>query len=286
MRYVPRETVKYIEEKITEYECRYDICVLLWFVRKSFMRGLERKSSDLDIVFVFTDVCHKKMIFERADRRVEIQCWNLEDILDIIITNRERAFKDRAFRIYYKEDFFKHYILDYYNGFYCGLGSALAGDRNGFLDRCEKNLWRIYEPLVPAWMFYLELKEQLGNLKEGYFLSLNEFLNAVWCGLEGIHLMEGGRPWEADIKQLSSAYFDNRDYELVCCMVSYFKNTVQKQSNFLNSGKVNRILNELSDRLKIKIDTYKRKDADIKKDIAEIKEYADVVRKYEGDKSV
>lgn len=259
MKYIPKETLEYIQRKKEEYEKRYRISVCMWFVRKSFMRGLERGSSDLDIVFVFTGNEKQKMIFERADRRIEIQCWNMDDILDIIKTNKKLALKSKEFEVYYKEEFFKHYILDYYNGFYCGLDSGLSGYEDTFLKEHREKFWKLYEPLVPVKMFYLDLKSLIDSFENGYYVSLNEYLGGVWNGLAGLHLLDGGSPGEVDITELSSKYLDSENHFLICRLVAYFKATVQKQSNFIHSKELKEILLDLQSRLEKQMDAYQVK---------------------------
>ena len=43
----------FVKSKITEYQDLFQIEVLFWFVRKSTIRGLGRKASDLDLVFIY-----------------------------------------------------------------------------------------------------------------------------------------------------------------------------------------------------------------------------------------
>lgn len=272
MNSIPKETLEYINQKKDEYEKRFDIIIWMWFVRKSFLRGLERVSSDLDIIFVFTDTQKKKMIFERADRRVEIQCWNMDDILDILGKNKIEAMKNKGFSVYEKEEFFRHYILDYYNGFYCGLDSKLSGYRDGFLEKFGEKLWELYEPLVPVKMFCSDLKELIKNLENGYYVSLNEYLNGIWNGLAGLHLMEGGSPSEVEIIELSRKYLAKEEYSLISSLVSYFKKTVQKQSNFSSSKEMLKILYMLRDRIEKQIERYQVKEVDVEAVIALIKE--------------
>ena len=272
MNYIPKETLEYINQKREEYEKRFDITIWMWFVRKSFLRGLERVSSDLDIVFVYTDARKKKMIFERADRRVEIQCWNMDDILDILGKNKIEAMKNKEFSVYEKEAFFKHYILDYYNGFYCGLESRFSGYRNRFSGKCIEKLWQLYEPLVPVKNFYLDLRALLANLEVGYYVSLNEYLNGIWGGLAGLHLLEAGNPSEVEIIDLARKYLDREEYDLICSLVSYFKKTVQKQSNFSNCMEMRTILYMLQSRLEKKMEEYQVKTINVEEIVTEIKE--------------
>ncbi|MCM1258669.1 MAG: hypothetical protein NC307_12545 [Roseburia sp.] len=272
MNSIPKETLEYINQKKDEYEKRFDITIWMWFIRKSFLRGLERVSSDLDIVFVFSDTEKKKMIFERADRRVEIQCWNMDDVLDILGENKIEAMKNKEFSVYEKEEFFKHYILDYYNGFYCGLDSGLSGYRDGFLEKCREKLWELYEPLVPVKMFYSDLKALLKNLEYGYYVSLNEYLNGIWSGLAGLHLLEKGKPAEVEITELARKYLDKEEYLLSCRLVSYFKKTVQKQSNFLSSREMVKILYDLQEKLEKQMDGYQVNEINAEAVITAIKE--------------
>lgn len=272
MNSIPKETLEYIIQKKDEYETRFDITIWMWFVRKSFLRGLERASSDLDIIFVFTDAQKKKMIFERADRRVEIQCWNMDDILDILGKNKIEAMKNKGFCVYEKEEFFRHYILDYYNGFYCGLDSELSGYRDGFLEKFREKLWELYEPLVPVKMFYSDLMALIKNLENGYYVSLNEYLNGVWNGLAGIHLIGGGSPAEVEIIALAKKYLAEKECSLICSLVLHFKKTVQKQSNFANSRKMGKILVDLESRLKVQMEQYQVKDVNTGEIIICVKE--------------
>lgn len=275
MQQLSLETRNYIENKKTEYEEKYQVKMYMWLVRKSFLRGLGRRSSDLDIAYIFDNRGQEKIniLFERSDRRVEIQCWSIQDILEIIAENKNRALKEKYFCVYYKNQELRHYILDYYNGFYCGMKSELAGDYDGFWNKCEESIWNLYEPLVPAMQFYTDLKAQAEKLKKGYLLSLNEYLNAVWSGMAGLHLLQGGMPGDVEILKLAERYLDADDMGIIHRLVHYFRKTIQKQSNFGNRPELNRILYELLYSLENQIDVYQVKQADIPANINVIQKY-------------
>lgn len=275
MQQLSMETLNYIANKKKEYEERYQIRICMWFVRKSFLRGLGRRSSDLDIVYVFDKKGPEKIniLFERAERRVEIQCWNIQDILEIIVENKRRALQNKYFEVYYKNQELRHYILDYYNGFYCGLKSELAGDYEKFWHVCEKSMWNLYEPLVPTMQFYTDLKTQIEKLEKGYFISLNEYLNAVWSGMAGLHLLRGGMPGEVEVLKLAEYYLDTDDSRMIQELVHYFKRTIQKQSNYSNQQVLNEVLYKLFRSLENQINAYQVKQVDTLGSIAVIEEY-------------
>lgn len=263
------DIIQYVEGIKEEYEKNYHIQILMWVVRKSFLRGLERRTSDLDVVFIFQnlDLQKKKIIFERANRRIEIQCWDIQDILEIIIENKRLAIKAKDFKLYYKNDEFKHYILDYYNGFYAGWESGLMRDYYGFKQKCGEQIWNLYEPFVAAKMLYAELLGQVKRIEWGYWLSLNEYINAVWSGMAGLHLLGGGSPSDIQIESLMKRYLEEKDAVLLKKLVFHFKQTVQKQSNYCNMSELNGIQKDLLLQLEKEMDLYRINELDIEKEV-------------------
>lgn len=275
MQQLSLETLQFIDEKKREYEEKYTIRIYMWLVRKSFLRGLGRKSSDLDIAFIFDDLGEQKhkILFERSKRRVEIQCWNIRDILSVIVENKQRASKDRFFSLYYENQELKHYILDYYNGFYCGFDSGLAGDYYQFWERCGNSFKNMYEPLVVARMCYNDLKAGQERLEKGYWISLNEYLNAVWSGLAGCHMLSGGSPGNVEIIDLIGKYADSNDRDELFSTVHYFKKTIQKQSNYGNILNWSGVLKTLLDKLEKKIYMYEVQSVNVEQNILIVRNY-------------
>lgn len=286
MRELKDYALEYIHSIKKDYEKRYHIQILMWVVRKSFLKGLERRTSDLDVVFIFQNMDFEKktIIFERADRRVELQCWDIQDILEIIAENKRRSLYGKEFQPYYKRDEFKHYILDYYNGFYIGWESNFMQDYYGFWQSCGKHIWNLYEPLAAAKILHLDLKSQIERAETGYLLSLNEYINAIWAGMAGIHILEGGKPFDVQVKSLAEQYLEIEDAKLFLEMVGYFKQTVQKQSNYCNREDLNRIMKELEKRQEQETKTYMVKELDIDKELLGIQDkLKEVGKRYEND---
>lgn len=280
------EIIEFVSNVTKEYEKKYNIQILMWAVRKSFLRGLERRTSDLDIIFIFQnlDSISKKIIFERAYRRIELQFWDIQDILEIIAENKRRSIQGKDFKPYYKNDELKHYILDYYNGFYVAWESNLMRDCYEFKLYCGKQIWNLYEPLVAANMLYLDLNRQIVRVQEGYWLSLNEYINAIWSGMAGIHLLSNGRPSDVHIESLAKHYLEKKDEELLLKMVVYFKRTLQKQSNYCNLEELNYIMKQLQRQLEEKMEHYQVKELNIEKEIADIQiRLKEVKKKYEDE---
>lgn len=286
MKELTDEIIEFVGAVKTEYERRYHIQILMWAVRKSFLRGLERRTSDLDIVFVFQnlDSTNKKIIFERAWRRIEMQFWDIQDILEIISENKRLAVQGKDFKPYYKNNEFKHYILDYYNGFYVGWESNLMRDCYDFKQYCGKQIWNLYEPFVAAKMLYLDLCGQIARVEMGYWLSLNEYINAIWSGMAGIHLLNNGSPSDVHIESLALLYLEKKDAELLIEMTAYFKQTLQKQSNYCNLEELNHIMKQLQCQLEQKMELYQVKEWNIEKEIMDIQEkLKEVKKKYEDE---
>ena len=272
MKELTKEIIQYIGAVKKEYEKRYHIQILMWTVRKSFLRGLERKTSDLDVVFVFQnlDSKKKKIIFERANRRIELQCWDIQDILEIIAENKRRSLQEKEFCPYYKSNELKHYILDYYHGFYAGWDSALMKDEYGFCQNCGKHIFHLYEPFVVANMLYLDLKGQCKRVEMGYWLSLNEYINAIWSGLAGLHALSNGRPSDTQIRFLAETYLNGEEAKMLLSYVAHFKQTVQKQSNYCNMEALNQMLLDLKLRLEKKMKQFNIQEIDIEKELLDI----------------
>ncbi|MCI8881322.1 MAG: hypothetical protein HFH28_11455 [Clostridiaceae bacterium] len=278
--------VQYMGDIKAEYENRYHIQILMWVVRKSFLKGLERSTSDLDVVFIFQslDSRKKNIIFERADRRVELQCWDIQDILDIMAENKRRALLGREFQPYYKSNELQHYILDYYNGFYIGWESAYMQEDYGFRQRCGRHIWKLYEPLAAARLLYLDMNGQIQRAETGYLLSLNEYINAIWSGLAGIHILSGGKPSDVHVKTLAEQYLPSEDAKLLLALSQHFKQTVQKQSNYCNLPELNRIMKELQEYLEQKMKSYQPQEQNIEKELMGIqKELKEMRNLYEDE---
>ena len=271
MKELSHTILEYATNRKAEYEKKYHIQVLMWFVRKSFLRGLERSTSDLDIVFIFQslDSSPKKILFERAMRRIEIQCWNIQDIIEIIKENKIRSMQKES-EIFYKQDIFKHYILDYYHGFYIGWESHLMQDCYGFQKYCGQYIWNLYEPLVAVQILYLDLIEAIDRVKTGYLLSLNQYINAIWAGMAGCHLLNGSKPCDIDTDILIPHFLQEDDARMFHKMVGHFKQTYKKQSNYCNLEELNQILEELKYSLEENIQDYEVKNIDVDGEIKKL----------------
>lgn len=269
MKELTNEIIEYVEGIKEEYEKKYHIQILMWVVRKSFLRGLERRTSDLDVVLVFQNLDRQKkqIIFERANRRIEIQCWDIQDILGIIVENKRLAIEGKNFKPYYKSNEYKHYILDYYNGFYAGWESNLMRDCYGFRQYCGEQIWNLYEPFVAAKMLYLDLRGQGERIETGYWLSLNEYINAIWSGMAGLHLLRGEAPADIQIESLMQRYLQKNDAEFLEKLVIHFKQTIQKQSNYCNMQELNCIIKDLLYRLEKEMEIYQVKELDIENEV-------------------
>lgn len=270
-----QEIITYIEKYKKDYEQRYNITIYHWLVRKSTLRGLGRGTSDLDVAFLFKNNSDEKrtIIFERADRRNEFQCWSIDVLLEIIEENRRRAQTSKEFRVYNKDSVYEHYILDYYNGFYCGVGNSLNRDYKGFMENCGESLMKLYEPLVAFRICFNAYTAVVKNINSGYMISLNQYLNGIWAGLASIHFLKGGLPGDVNIKELAQLYLCNSDAELISKLVDYFRGTIQKQSNYCNISEINTIMTYIGDIANKEYMSYKVNEIDIEKEISNIKKY-------------
>lgn len=272
-----QEIVTYIEKYKEDYEQRYDITIYYWFVRKSTLRGLGRSTSDLDVTFIYKNNSNEKrtIIFERADRRNEFQCWSIDVLLDVIKENRRRAQECKEFQVYNKDSIYNHYVLDYYNGFYCSFGNSLKKDYKEFLSHCEIPFLKLYEPIVAARLCYQDYIAVIKKLNVGYMVSLNQYLNGIWAGLASIHFLQGGMPGDVNINDLAQRYLNNDDAELIAKLVSYFRSTIQKQSNYCNIMELNKIMNTIGELAKNVCDSYQVKIIDMDIEISNIQKFID-----------
>ena len=267
----------YIDKYKQDYEQRYDITIYYWFVRKSTLRGLGRSTSDLDVVFLFKNNSSQKrnIIFERADRRNEFQCWNIDVLLEIIEENRRRAQENKEFEVYNKDNIYEHYILDYYNGFYCSMGNCLNKDYYDFRQWCEDVFMKLYEPIVASKICYRDFISVTKKIKAGYMISLNQYLNGIWSGLASIHFLKGGLPGDVDINYMAELYLNKEEAELVKKLVQYFRKTIQKQSNYCNLSEINELLKSIGRLANDTYEYYKVEPIDIDKETDKIKKFID-----------
>lgn len=272
-----QEIIEYVEKYKNEYERRYDIKIYYWFVRKSTLRGLGRRTSDLDVTFIFKNNSNEKrsIIFERADRRNEFQCWDIEVLLDTVVQNRKRVQKSKEFEIYNKDSIYVHYVLDYYNGFYCSFGNSLRKDYCNFLMNCEKTFLKLYEPLVASKICYQDYISVVKKVNCGYMVSLNQYLNALWSGLAGIHFLKGGMPGDVKINDLARCYLNSVHADLTIRLVQYFRGTVQKQSNYCNLIELNSILASIEEMYNREFESYEVLSIDIDKEVENIRRFID-----------
>lgn len=260
-----KSALEYIEARKKEYEERYNISIYTWFVRKSSIRGLQRETSDLDVVFLFSQQANTnwKIIFERADRRCEFQCWDLSAIMDIVVENKKRAMENSNFEVYMGSAEYAHYILDYYNGFYCSIGNTLKKSYYNYDAQIEPLFTLLYEPAVVAKLCCADLDTVITKLKTGYQLTLNQVVNAISSALIALHALNGNMPGEADIIYLSKIYLLREDAERVQQLVQVFRSTIQKQSNYGWFDEDNKILIYLREQIEIKLLDYKVNTVDV-----------------------
>lgn len=271
------EIITYIDKYKQDYEQRYDITIYYWFVRKSTLRGLGRSTSDLDVVFLFKNNSSQKrnIIFERADRRNEFQCWSIDVLLEIIEENRRRVQESKEFDVYNKDNIYDHYILDYYNGFYCSIGNCLNKDYYDFRQQCEDVFMKLYEPMVASKICYQDFILVIKKVKAGYMISLNQYLNGIWAGLASIHFLKGGLPGDININHMAELYLNSEEVELVKKLVQYFRKTIQKQSNYCNLKEINEILKSIGRLVDDTYECYTVEPVDIDKETDKIKKFID-----------
>lgn len=272
-----QEIVMYIDKYKQDYEQRYDITIYYWFVRKSTLRGLGRSTSDLDVVFLYRNNSCKKIniIFERVDRRNEFQCWSIDTLLEIIVENRRRVQENKAFNVYNIDNIYEHYILDYYNGFYCSIGNCLNKDYYDFMQQCEEAFMKLYEPMVASKICYQDFASVIKKIKAGYMISLNQYLNGIWAGLASIHFLKGGLPGDININHMAELYLNSEEAELVKKLVQYFRKTIQKQSNYCNLEEINGIMKSIGRLADITYECYEVELIDINKETDKIKKFLD-----------
>lgn len=240
-----QELIEYIERHRIDYEKRYGIKIYTWFVRKSTIRGLSRKSSDLDVVFLFLDDKDKfKLIFERADRRNEFQCYSLKDAWKLLLDNKKNVMESADFKIVEASDTLKHYVFDYYNGVACSIGNPYIYRNPEYVD-FENLVKECYEPLVAARQLFKEGEDIYRKLEIGYEVSLNQMINALWSVNAAITILCGRDPGDVDIRNMRMEYLSPEEKNRIIKMVAFFKKSNQKQSNYSRFSDEKKILRKL-----------------------------------------
>lgn len=240
-------TYNYINEHKIEYEHIYGIKIYAWFIRKSTIRGLGRKSSDLDVVFLFLGNKKKySIIFERADRRNEFQLYSVSDAWKLMIENKKRVLSNKGSDLYEVSPMYTHYVFDYFNGIACSIGNRFKYAEESYLS-FEKLLTKVYEPLCAAKQLADEAKLIRDRLRVGYEVSLNQMINSIWAGIGATMLLNGSLPGTLDIRSMHPPFISEQEQVQINSMVLKFKQSVQKQCNYGRFGEERMILEKALD---------------------------------------
>lgn len=224
----------FIEARRIEYQEMFQIEVLFWFVRKSTIRGLGRKASDLDLVFIYRSMNPKpvKILFERYEKRNEIQCWDIVDVISCI-KNKTKTFYQMEKDVNEDETkLFEHYFLNYFDGFYVGLFSDQRGYCFDFEEKLLPAFSQVFEPQIIIWDILNEVNKVQKKWNQGYFFSISEVLNQVWSILFCMDLLYKGLGARVNIDLLVMEYLDDNLVAEVKKYLGIFRQSLHKQSNY------------------------------------------------------
>ena len=246
----------FVKSKITEYQDLFQIEVLFWFVRKSTIRGLGRKASDLDLVFIYRSMNPGpvKILFERYEKRNEIQCWNIEDVFACIRKKVEIFYQGGKNNGDEETKLFEHYFLDYFDGFYIGLFSDRKGYGYHFESKMLPVLKQVFEPkiIMQDILNNIDLIQRKWN--QGYFFSIGEVLNQVWSILFCKDLLYKGLDAQVNIDALIMEYLDDDLVAEVKEDLRIFRQSLHKQSNYGRYSQLFSMIFALSEQLKQQMD--------------------------------
>lgn len=223
-----KEIITFINNRLQKCEQFYNIKVLAWFPRD---RGIYRKNSDLDIVFLFKRGFNSNCsaIHDIIEYGFDFWGWNIEDAVKTLAISNENYYSKAGKEI---EDIYlsKEHArggLGYFGGVYWMVGNTCT---NGIGKEIENTLLNIMEKRIIVNYLIKGIAKRIDILEYEGRLSSYEYLNSIWRILLGKGIMEGNLPGKTDFKYLLKSYADECILDPVNDLWKTYENALGKHS--------------------------------------------------------
>lgn len=222
---------RYIDERMKRCEEIYDINVIAWFLRD---RGMPRKNSDLDIVFLFKNRADRKCraIHDIKGYGFDFWGWDIYDALETVTRSHEYFYLNPSAEledIYISEEH-KRGGLGYFGGLYWMVGNQQVGGNTFFLSDGVALLNSLMERKIVVNYMMAPLKARVDKMCYMNGMSSYEYLNTLWRLELSRSILEGGKPGETNFIELANRFIEGETLLHVKSLLHVYRDSLSKYS--------------------------------------------------------
>lgn len=193
----------YIGERMKQCEEVYHITVIAWFLRN---RGILRKNSDLDIVFLFKNKNNGncKAIHDIIGYGFDFWGWDIYDAYETILRSHEQFYMNpmAEMKDIYLSAEHKRGGLGYFGGLYWMVGNPEVGGNTDYLSNGVDLLDKLMERKIVVNYLIAPIRGRVDRVSYTNCMSSYEYLNTLWRLMLAKNILAGGKPGETDFVEL------------------------------------------------------------------------------------
>lgn len=222
---------RYIDERMKRCEEIYDINVIAWFLRD---KGIPRKNSDLDIVFLFKNRADRKCraIHDIIGYGFDFWGWDIYDALETVARSHEYFYLNPSAEL---EDIYisaehKRGGLGYYGGIFWMVGNSQIGGNASFLKEGIALLNEIMEKKIIISYLLEPLEKRIETIEYTNCLSSYEYLNTLWRLLVSQNILLGGKSGETNFTEMANKYVGEETLPWIKILINVYNRALSKHS--------------------------------------------------------
>lgn len=240
----------YINDRLTECECLYNIKVLGWFLRS---RNIFRENSDLDIVFIFLNDRNKtcRAIHDIIGYGLDFWGWCLEDALQTLKISNERYYERGILEDFYLSNEHKRGGLGYFGGVFWMVGNPESGGEEFFLSSGQEALRKICEKRLVVEYLIGVIDGRIAQAEYSGYMTSYMYLNSLWRVLVAENIIKGDEPGKTNfIYLVDELVWDKEIREVIFKLLSVYGKSISKHSQRMFIPILNDFLEEKFDEIK------------------------------------
>lgn len=236
---------RYVDERLRRCEEIYNIDVIAWFLRD---KGMPRKNSDLDIVFLFKNKADRKCraIHDIIGYGFDFWGWDIYDALETVMRSHEYFYSNPTTELkdIYLSAEHKRGGLGYFGGLYWMVGNREAGGNADFLSDGVKLLESLMERKIIINYLIAPLKGRVDNIGYTNSMSSYEYLNTLWRLALSRSLLAGGKPGETDFVKLAERFIVGEALSITKSLLLVYRGSLSKYSQRFALAPLNAFIEE------------------------------------------
>lgn len=234
------EIRRYVDERMKRCEEMYGITVIAWFLRD---RGMPRKNSDLDFVFLFKNKDNEKCkaIHDIIGYGFDFWGWDICDAFETIMRSHDNFYinPNAEIKDIYLSGEHKRSGLGYFGGIFWMVGNPEVGGNAEFLTNGVRLLDELMEKKIIVNYLVAPLKERIDKINYTNGMSSYEYLNTLWRLAVAKNILLGGEPGETDFPTLIHQFADGEILSVINSLMSVYKGALSKYSQRFTINSLN-----------------------------------------------